>query len=44
VTKAGPEFEIVSQNDMQESISSSPAISNGRIYIRTFDALYAVGN
>lgn len=43
VVKAGPEFEIVSQNDMQESISASPAISNGRIYIRTFDALYAIG-
>jgi outer membrane protein assembly factor BamB len=42
VAKAGPEFEIVSQNNMKESISSSPAISNGRIYIRTFDALYAV--
>lgn len=43
VTKAGPEFEIVAQNNMRESISSSPAISNGRIYIRTFDALYAIG-
>ena len=43
VVKAGPQFEIVSQNDMQESISSSPVISNGRIYIRTFDALYAIG-
>ena len=43
VTKAGPEFEIVSQNKMEESISSSPAIANGRIYIRTFDALYCVG-
>lgn len=43
VTKAGPEFEIVSQNNMEESISSSPAISDGRIYIRTFDALYAIG-
>lgn len=43
VVKAGPKFEIVAQNDMQESISSSPVISNGRIYIRTFDALYAVG-
>lgn len=42
VTKAGPEFEIVSQNKMEESISSSPAIANGRIYIRTFDALYCV--
>ena len=43
VIKAGPKFEIVAQNDMQESISASPAISNGRIYIRTFDALYAIG-
>ena len=43
VVKAGPKFEIVSQNDMQESISASPVISNGRIYIRTFDALYAIG-
>jgi outer membrane protein assembly factor BamB len=43
VIKAGPKFEIVQQNDMQESISASPVISNGRIYIRTFDALYAIG-
>lgn len=43
VTKAGPEFEIVAKNDMEESISSSPAIANGRIYIRTFEALYCVG-
>jgi outer membrane protein assembly factor BamB len=43
VIKAGPKFEIAQQNDMQESISASPAISNGRIYIRTFDALYAIG-
>jgi outer membrane protein assembly factor BamB len=43
VIKVGPEFELVSQNNMEESISSSPAISNGRIYVRTFDALYAIG-
>jgi outer membrane protein assembly factor BamB len=43
VLRAGPKFEIVSQNDMGESISASPVISNGRIYIRTFDALYAIG-
>jgi outer membrane protein assembly factor BamB len=43
VLKAGPTFEIVAQNDMGESISASPVISNGRIYIRTFDALYAIG-
>ena len=39
----GKAFEILSQNHMQESISSSPAISGGRIYIRTFAALYAIG-
>lgn len=43
VIKAGKEFEILSQNDMKESISSSPAIAGGRIYIRTFAALYAIG-
>lgn len=43
VTRAGKDFEIVSKNNMEESISSSLAISNGRIYIRTFDALYAIG-
>ncbi len=35
--------DALASNDMEESTSSSPAISNGRIYIRTFDALYAVG-
>jgi outer membrane protein assembly factor BamB len=43
VLKAGPKFEIVAQNDLGESTSASPAISGGRIYLRTFDALYAIG-
>jgi outer membrane protein assembly factor BamB len=43
VTKAGKKFEIVSQNDMKEPLAASPAISGGRIYLRTFDALYAIG-
>lgn len=43
VIKAGKEFELLSQNDMKESISSSPAIAGGRIYFRTFAALYAIG-
>jgi outer membrane protein assembly factor BamB len=43
VIKAGPEFQLLSVNDMKETITSSPAISGGRIYLRTFDALYAVG-
>ena len=43
VVKAGREFEVVSQNDMQEPITASPVISGGRIYLRSFDALYAIG-
>ena len=43
VVKAGKEFEVLSQNKMEEEISSSFAVSNGRIYIRTWKALYAIG-
>lgn len=43
VTKAGREFEILAQNELGEDISASPAVSDGRIYLRTFEALYAIG-
>ena len=43
VVKAGRKFEILAKNDLGEPTSASPAISEGRIYIRTFDALYAIG-
>jgi outer membrane protein assembly factor BamB len=43
IVKAGKEFQIVSQNEMGEPITASPVISNGRIYLRSFDALYAIG-
>jgi outer membrane protein assembly factor BamB len=42
VVKAGREFQLVAQNDMKESISASPAISNGTLYLRTFAALWAI--
>ena len=44
VVKAGRNFEIVAQNDLGEAISASPVISNGTIYLRTFDALWAIRN
>jgi outer membrane protein assembly factor BamB len=43
VVKPGKQFEILATNDMTESMSSSPVISGGRIYLRTFEALYAIG-
>lgn len=42
VVKAGKEFEILAANDIGEDMSSSPAISNGTIYLRTFKHLWAI--
>lgn len=42
VCQLGEKFALLASNAMEESMSASPAISNGRIYLRTFAALYAV--
>ncbi len=42
VVKAGKEFEVLSDNDMEESITSSPIVANGTLYLRTYNALYAI--
>lgn len=42
VVKASEKVEIVSENDLAEDISASPAISNGVVYIRTFNHLWAI--
>lgn len=44
VVKAGREFKIVASNPMGEQpITASPVVSNGILYIRTYEALYAIG-
>lgn len=43
VVKAGRDFKIVAKNTLDEAISASPVISGGRLYLRSFDALYAIG-
>jgi len=43
VVKAGPQFEVLAENDMKDYTLSSPAISDGQIFIRTGGALYAIG-
>ena len=43
VVAPGREFKVLATNDMEEEISASPAVSNGVLYLRTFDALYAIG-
>jgi len=43
VVKAGPEFEILSRNNMDDLMMASPAISGDMIYFRTQHYLVAVG-
>ncbi len=43
VVRAGPKFEILAENDFGEYTLSSPAVSEGQIFIRTDSALYAIG-
>ncbi|MCH2210097.1 MAG: PQQ-like beta-propeller repeat protein [Fuerstiella sp.] len=42
VVKAGRKFEIAAQNEIGEDMSASPVIANGTIYLRTFEALWAI--
>ncbi len=43
VVRAGPELELVAQNSMGELLMSTPAISDGMLFIRAHRHLYAVG-
>jgi outer membrane protein assembly factor BamB len=43
VIKAGPKFEVLAENALSDYCLSSPAISDGQIFIRTTQALYCIG-
>ena len=43
VVRAGPTFEILAENDFDDYTLSSPAVSDGQIFIRTTGALWAIG-
>jgi outer membrane protein assembly factor BamB len=43
VLKAGPTFEVVSRNELDEECYASPAISHGQIFVRTLNNLYCIG-
>jgi outer membrane protein assembly factor BamB len=43
VVQAGPKFTLLAENDFGEYTLSSPAVSDGQIFIRTDTALYAIG-
>ena len=40
VLKAGPEVEVLSKNDLGDSLIATPAIANDRLYVRTLHKLF----
>lgn len=43
VVQAGKEFKKLATNTLPDKIYATPAIADGRIYIRGFDTLWAIG-
>ncbi|HYN85502.1 MAG TPA: PQQ-binding-like beta-propeller repeat protein [Pyrinomonadaceae bacterium] len=43
VFRAGPKFELLAENDLGEYTLSTVAVSDGQLFIRTAEHLYAVG-
>ncbi len=43
VFKAGPQFQLLAENALNDYTLSSPAISEGQIFIRTAERLWAIG-
>jgi hypothetical protein len=43
VLKAGPSYEVLAQNELGEACYASPALSRGRIYIRSAKHLWCIG-
>jgi outer membrane protein assembly factor BamB len=43
VLKAGAEWEVLAVNDLGDEVHATPALSGGRIYVRTHSVLYCLG-
>lgn len=43
VVKAAAEWDVLAVNDLDEEIHATPALSGGRIYVRTHSGLYCFG-
>ncbi len=44
VLRAAGAWEILAVNDFGSDIYATPAVSDGKLYVRTMDALYAIGS
>jgi outer membrane protein assembly factor BamB len=43
VVRPGPQYEVVARNELGEQTRASPAISNGRMFLRGVENLYCIG-
>jgi len=43
VLKAGPKYELLAVNPLDEKSHATPAVANGRMYLRTFSHLICIG-
>ena len=43
VVAAKPQFQLISSNDLGERTMASPAVSGGRIFIRSDSSLFCIG-
>ena len=43
IIRPGPEFSVIAKNELGEDCYASPAVSQGRIYIRGESNLYCIG-
>ncbi len=44
VVQAGPEYALLQTNPLQELSAASPAVSQGRLFLRTASRLYCISN
>jgi hypothetical protein len=43
VVRASPKFELLASNPVGEYSNSTPAVSDGAIYLRTHESLWCIG-
>ena len=44
IVRSGPEFALIGSNSVPEPVMASPAISDGMLYIRARDHLWAISS
>ena len=43
VIRAGPEYELIAKNEIGELVMGTPALSEGLMYVRAKNHLFAIG-